>query len=466
VLKRHSRFFESLMLGADLLLVAAAWIGACLLRFSGFPIPLIRDLPPWRPYLILLAAILLIWSIVFKAFGLYRPRRLSTRMAEVRDIARACTFATLILIAVSFFLRAFEPSRLVFLYFWAFSIVALALARGAFREILRLLRRREYNLRYALVVGNGELAARLVSAVRRHPELGIRVTGLLAEGEGDAPHRLPVLGRYGDIGRVVTERGIDLVFVALPHGDFGATRDVLDRLAGSRSPAAIKILPDYGPLLSLCGTVEEFEGLPMVSLQDPALYGWNRVLKRGFDLAGSAALLIVLSPFLAAIALLVRWLDGPPVLYRQERMGLDGRLFRMLKFRTMRVDAEAETGPVWTVPDDPRRTRLGALLRRLSLDELPQLWNVLRGEMSLVGPRPERPAFIEEFRRHVPQYVLRHKVKAGLTGWAQVNGWRGNTPVDIRTAYDLYYVEHWSLGLDLKILWRTLWQGLEDRNAY
>ncbi|HEY7677918.1 MAG TPA: undecaprenyl-phosphate glucose phosphotransferase, partial [Candidatus Methylomirabilis sp.] len=264
MLKRHSRFFESLMLGADLLLVAAAWIGACLLRFSGVPIPLIRDLPPWRPYLILLVAIFLIWPIVFKAFGLYRPRRLSTRAAEVRDIARACTFATLLLIAVSFFLRTFEPSRLVFLYFWAFSIVTLALARGAFREILRLLRRREYNLRYALVVGNGELAARLVSAVRRHPELGIRVMGLLAEGEGEGPHGLPVLGPYGDIGRVVAERGIDLVFVALPHGDFAATRDVLDRLVGS--PAAIKIIPDYGPLLSLCGTVEEFEGLPMVSL--------------------------------------------------------------------------------------------------------------------------------------------------------------------------------------------------------
>jgi exopolysaccharide biosynthesis polyprenyl glycosylphosphotransferase len=288
--------------------------------------------------------------------------------------------------------------------------------------------------------------------------------GILAEGEGDGPHGLPVLGPYGDIGRVVAARGIDLVFVALPHGDFAATREILDRLVGS--PAAIKIIPDYGPLLSLCGTVEEFEGLPMVSLQDPALYGWNRVLKRGLDVAGSALLLILLAPLLAAIALLVRCLDGRPVLYRQERMGLDGRRFHMLKFRTMGVDAEAETGPVWAVPDDPRRTHLGALLRRLSLDELPQLWNVLRGEMSLVGPRPERPAFIEEFRQHVPQYVLRHKVKAGLTGWAQVNGWRGNTPVDIRTAYDLYYVEHWSLGLDLKILWRTLWRGLEDRNAY
>jgi exopolysaccharide biosynthesis polyprenyl glycosylphosphotransferase len=190
------------------------------------------------------------------------------------------------------------------------------------------------------------------------------------------------------------------------------------------------------------------------------------VLKRGFDVAGSALLLIFLAPLLAAIALLIRCLDGRPVLYRQERMGLDGRRFHMLKFRTMRVDAEAETGPVWAVPDDPRRTRLGALLRGLSLDELPQLWNVLGGEMSLVGPRPERPAFIEEFRGRIPQYILRHKVKAGLTGWAQVNGWRGNTPVGARTEHDMYYIEHWSLGLDFKILWLTIWRGLTGRNAY
>jgi exopolysaccharide biosynthesis polyprenyl glycosylphosphotransferase len=466
VLKQHSQFFKSLMLGADLVLVSAAWIGACLLRFSGFPVPLAHPRPPWRPYLFLLGAIPVIWAIVFQAFDLYRPRRLSTRSAEVRDIARACTVATLILIAVSFFvfLQTFEFSRLVFLYFWTLSIATLALARGAFREGLRLLRRRGYNQRHALIVGAGDLAARLVSALRQHPELGIRVVGLLAEEDGCGVNGLQVLGRYEDMGRVVTARGIDHVFVALPHTDFKQTQAILNQLAGSA--VAIKILPDFGPLLRLCGTAEEFEGLPMLSLQDPPLYGWNRVLKRGFDLLGSGLLLSVLSPLLALVALLIRWVDGRPILYRQERMGLDGRRFQMLKFRTMRVDAELETGPVWTVPDDPRRTRLGGILRHFSLDELPQLWNVFKGEMSLVGPRPERPTFIEDFRRHVPQYLLRHKVKAGITGWAQVNGWRGNTPVTTRTEYDLFYIENWSLALDLKILWLTLRQGMLNRNAY
>lgn len=465
MLKQHSRFFKSLMLGADLVLVVAAWAGACLLRFSGFPVPLAHQPPPWGPYLILLGAIPALWAIVFQAFGLYRPRRLGTRAAELWDITRACTVATLCLIAISFFvfLQAFEFSRLVFLYFWALSILTLSLARGAFREGLRFLRRRGYNQRFALIVGAGELATRLVSTLRQHPELGIRVVGVLADegGQGNGPS---VLGRYEDVARVVAEHGIDQVFLALPHTDFKETKTILDSLAGS--PAAIKIIPDFGPLLRLCGGAEEFGGLPMLSLQDPALYGWSRVLKRGLDLLGSALLLVLLSPILGAVALLIWRLDGRPILYRQERMGLDGRRFRMLKFRTMREDAEAESGPVWAIPDDPRRTRLGGLLRRFSLDELPQLWNVLVGDMSLVGPRPERPIFIEDFRRRVPQYLLRQKVKAGVTGWAQVHGWRGNTPVGPRTEHDLYYIEHWSLGLDLKILWLTVWRGLTGRNAY
>ena len=466
MLKQHSRFFKNLVLGADLIVVSFAWLGACILRFSGVPVPLLHRPPSWKPYLSLLAVIPVVWAIVFRAFDLYRPRRLSTRAAELWDIAKACTVATLTLISLSFFLflQAFEFSRLVFLYFWGLSIAMVSLARGTFREGLRLLRKRGYNLRFGLVVGTGDLAARLVSTLRQHPELGFRIAGVLADEAGSEIPGLPLLGRYEDVGRLVAERGIDQVFLALPHTDVKQTKEILDRLAGS--PAAIKILPDFGPLLRLCGTAEDFEGLPILSLQDPSLYGWSQVLKRGLDLLGSGILLILLSPLLGAVALLIRCVDGRPVLYRQERMGLDGRRFQMLKFRSMQRDAEVEKGPAWAVPDDPRRTRLGRILRRLSVDELPQLWNVLKGEMSLVGPRPERPVFIEEFRQHVPQYLFRHKVKAGMTGWAQVNGWRGNTAVGPRTEHDLYYIEHWSLGLDLKILWLTLWRGLTGRNAY
>jgi Undecaprenyl-phosphate glucose phosphotransferase len=257
---------------------------------------------------------------------------------------------------------------------------------------------------------------------------------------------------------------VDIVFIALPHSDYGRLQTVLNEIGDD--PVAIHFVPDIFGLTSLRGGVEEFETVPFIHLRESPLYGWNRVLKRGFDLVFGAVALLVALPLMLAIAVALKLSSPGPVLYAQERMGLDGRRFRMLKFRTMRPDAEATTGPTWARPDDPRRTHLGAVLRRYSLDELPQLWHVLRGDMSLVGPRPERPSFVEEFRRRVPGYMLRHKVKAGVTGWAQINGWRGDTSIERRIEHDLYYIERWSLGFDFRILISTLWRGIFNRNAY
>ena len=226
------------------------------------------------------------------------------------------------------------------------------------------------------------------------------------------------------------------------------------------------MVPDLFRFTSLRGGIEEFEGVPLIHLRESPLHGWSNVLKRVFDLVFGAAALTVAAPAMVAIAAAIQMSSRGSILLRQERMGLDGRRFQMLKFRTMREDAEAETGPVWATANDARRTRVGAMLRRWSLDELPQLFNVLRGDMSLVGPRPERPLFVDEFRRKIPGYMLRHKVKAGMTGWAQINGWRGNTSLEKRIEYDLYYIERWSLFLDFKILVQTLWRGLFSKNAY
>jgi exopolysaccharide biosynthesis polyprenyl glycosylphosphotransferase len=212
--------------------------------------------------------------------------------------------------------------------------------------------------------------------------------------------------------------------------------------------------------------VEEFEGLPIVTLSGSPMYGWNKVVKRALDLCIGVPLLLLCVPLFGLLALLVKCTSRGPVFYVQERMGFDGRVFGIIKFRTMQADAEDHTGAVWTQAHDPRRTRVGVWLRCTSLDELPQLWNVVKGEMSLVGPRPERPVFVEEFRKNIPRYMLRHRVKAGMTGWAQVQGWRGNTSLERRLEHDLYYIQHWSLVLDLKILWLTLWRGFVHKNAY
>ncbi len=228
----------------------------------------------------------------------------------------------------------------------------------------------------------------------------------------------------------------------------------------------IIVVPDIYEFITLRGGIEEFDGLPIVNLRNTPLFGWNMVLKRTFDVSLSTALIALTSPLMLLIAILVKAGSRGPVFYVQERMGLDGATFSMLKFRSMRTGAEDGTGPVWAGRGDERRTTIGRFLRRTSLDELPQLFNVLRGDMSLVGPRPERPVFIEEFRKRIPRYMLRHKVKAGMTGWAQVNGWRGDTDLKKRIDYDIYYIEHWSLLFDLKIVWLTLWKGFVHRNAY
>ncbi len=466
MLKRHSQFFESLMLLSDLLVIAASWIAAYYLRFYWGPVPVYRGIPGLRPYLFLLALIVVIWGVAFKAFGLYRPRRISSRFAEVWDIAKACTLAVLILVALTFFLKQFEFSRLVIVYFWVFSIASVSLVRGFFREALRALRRRGYNLRHVLIVGDGGLARKLVKRIDARPDIGLRIVGVLAhdpEMVGERIEGLDVLGTYEEAGKIASRLSIDKVFIAIPIEAYGRMEAILRSMEAGFLD--INVVPDLYQYVTLRGGIEEFDGLPLISLQDSPLYGWNLVAKRITDVALSTLALLVTGPLMLLIATAVKLTSPGPILYRQERMGLDGTIFQMLKFRSMRSDAEANLGPVWAARNDRRRTPIGALLRRTSLDELPQLFNVLKGEMSLVGPRPERPVFIEELRKRIPKYMLRHKVKAGMSGWAQVNGWRGDTSLEKRIEYDLYYIEHWSLLFDLKIVWLSLWRGFIHRNA-
>jgi Undecaprenyl-phosphate glucose phosphotransferase len=465
VLKAHSRFFEHLTLAVDLVLIGACWLVAYFARFYVAGPPLVTpEVPPLRDYLLQLVPILGVWGLAFHGFGLYRPRRLGSHLAEWVDVAKASTLGVLVLIAImTFAFRRYEYSRVVILYFWVLSILTMSFWRATFREGLRFARRRGLNLRRAIVVGGAGPATEILAALRRRPDAGVQVLGLVGDKD-EGGTSVPWLGRVEELRAILDRQEVDIVFVALPHAEYGRLGAILDEIGDD--PVTIHLVPDVYGLASLRGGIEEFEGVPLIHLRESPLYGWNLVLKRAMDLVVGGLAFLVAAPLMALIAPAVRWSSPGPALLRQERMGLDGRRFAMLKFRTMRPDAEAATGPVWARQDDPRRTWLGALLRRWSLDELPQLINVLRGEMSLVGPRPERPVFVEEFRRQIPGYMLRHKVKAGMTGWAQVNGWRGNTSLQKRIEYDLYYIERWSLAFDLKILVKTLWRGVFGKNAY
>jgi Undecaprenyl-phosphate glucose phosphotransferase len=466
MLKRHSQFIESLMLLADLLVISASWLVAYHLRFYWGPILVYHDIPDIRPYLLLLGLIVIVWGIAFKAFGLYRPKRISSRIAEVGDIAKACTLSVLILIAATFFLKQFEFSRIVILYFWVFSIVSVSLVRSSFREVLRFMRRKGYNLRHILIIGEGALAQHVIERIRACPELGLRIMGLLVGDPkmvGGELEGVRALGTYEQAGEIVEELAIDRVFIAIPLETYGRIEGILQSL--EEGIVAINVVPDLYQYMTLRGGVEDFDGLPVVRLQDSPTYGWSVVGKRAMDIVLSSVVLLLTGPLLLLLAAIIKCTSPGPILYRQERMGLDGKTFPMLKFRSMRPDAEDDTGPVWAARGDERRTGVGALIRRTSLDELPQLFNVLKGEMSLVGPRPERPVFIEEFRKQIPRYMLRHKVKAGITGWAQVNGWRGDTSLEKRIECDLFYIENWSLFFDLRILFMSLWRGFVHKNA-
>ena len=465
MLKAHSRLLERLMLLGDVLLVGASWLAAYVVRFYvAGPRPRYADVPPLGPYLLMLLPILAVWGVAFRAFGLYRPRRIGSHLSEAWDIAKASSLAGLVLVAImTFFFREYEYSRVVIVYFWLVSIASLWFSRAAFREALRFARRRGYNQRYALVVGSGELAGAVVRLLQSRPDVGIAILGRVGDDK-EATGGVRWLGAYADLRAVLDAQPVDQVILALAHEDYARLPGLLEAIGDE--PVTIHVVPDLVRFASLRGGMEEFGGMPFIHLRESPLQGGSQLVKRAFDVVFAGGFLTLLSPLLLVVAALVKLTSPGPMLYRQERMGLDGQRFAMLKFRTMRTDAERETGPVWARAGDDRRTPIGAFLRRFSLDELPQFLNVLRGEMSVVGPRPERPVFVEGFRATVPGYMLRHKVKAGITGWAQVNGLRGNTSLEERIRYDLEYIERWSFWLDLRIIALTVIRILFDRNAY
>ncbi len=448
---------------ADLALLAAAWLGAYWLRFgTGIDVPL--GVPPFRAYALALLAIIPVGWVLLSRSGVYEPKRLGSLLGESVDIVKANATGVVILLAASFFVRSYSFSRGVVLIFSVAAPLLLVSFRVVVRTTLRRLRRRGYNRRFVIVVGGGRLAEEVIQRIHDHPQAGLHVRGVLADGlTGREIHGVPVVGGYGDLSHTLGLERIDQVILALPRDEWHRLDKILSELEDST--ANVKLVPDLLHIMTLRSSVEELDGLPIINLRDTPLVGWSSVQKRAFDLVGSALGLTLGLPLFVAIGLLIRMISGGPVLYRQRRVGLDGREFDMLKFRSMPVDAESE-GASWSRPDDPRPTRLGAWLRRMSIDELPQLWNVFRGEMSLVGPRPERPMFIQEFRREIPGYMLRHKVKSGLTGWAQVHGWRGDTSLHERIEHDIYYIQNWSLGLDLQILAMTISSALRGRNAY
>jgi len=451
----------------DGLLVMAAFVAAYYLRLATEIIPAV-DVPPLDTYYGPLAIqIGSIWLTFFFSRLYFLKRGVS-----LIDLAYRIFVAVSVGTAIATALTAFTVKgleivypRLMLAYVWLLSIALLVAGRVLVNVAQGWLRARGRMKQRMVIVGTTDIGRLVLSKVQQSPHLGYQVVGFV---ENDPPgptfEGLPVLGATAELGDIVAEGQIAEVIIALPQ----ATRREILAIAShcTDNDVSIRVFPDLFQIMTTEVSIGDLNGLPLVSIRDVALRGWRLTLKRVVDLAFSAAVLVLFSPFLLLAALLIKLESRGPALYIQERVGLDGTPFPAVKYRSMRQDAEAETGPVWASAGDPRRTRMGTLLRRFSLDEIPQFINVLLGQMSIVGPRPERPVFVEEFARRVPRYQERHREKAGITGWAQVNGLRGDVPIEDRTAYDIWYVENWTLGLDFKIMLKTVFEIIRGTNAY
>jgi Undecaprenyl-phosphate glucose phosphotransferase len=464
VFSRLQRFYTSIKVATDIFMLAVAFGMAYATRFIGV-IPVTYGIPPLEETLFSLAVALVVFPAVFHQRNLYTTNRSRTHIGELFAVFKASITATIVVVAVIYFTRE-RYSRLTLALFMGYALVLVSVTRLLLRLALAEVRRRGFNLKTILVIGEGELGRRVVETVRDHRELGFRVVGVLALDPEKARRKVrgaPVLGRVEDVEQVLDSQQVDQVIIALPLEQQPVVKQLMEQLA--LRTVDVKVVPDLYQYITLYGGLEEFGGLPIISLQGDPMDGWSRVAKRAFDIVFSLVAILLTGPVMLVTAVMVKLTSRGPTLYKQERMGMDGRTFHILKFRTMRIDAEV-TGAMMASKDDPRRTPIGTFLRKYSIDELPQFFNVLVGDMSLVGPRPERPVFIEEFKRQIPRYHLRHKVKAGITGWAQINGLRGQTSIQKRIEYDLYYIENWSLLMDVKILVRTALGGFLSKNAY
>jgi len=477
MVKRYNRLLVVFYVVTDALLAMWAFVLAYGVRFESGLIPVPKGYPPIEQYLHVLPFVAVLTPLAFQIQGVYRLRRGRSRVDDffavligsilsvVLGVVSTLYFQAYFASEVERTVGAYQVSQLVWALFLGFTVVFTYGSRETVRELLERRWRAGIGLKRVLIAGAGDLGRLVADRILQHRELGYQVAGFVddrAGGDHIGYRGLPLLGTLAEMTEIAQRERIDHLYVALALDEHSKLLDLME--AANRECIDVKVVPDLLQFIALRARLEDLDGLPVINVNDVPLQGVNAWVKRALDIALSAATLVVLGIPMALIALAVRLSSPGAIFYRQERMGLDGRAFTVFKIRSMYENAEETSGPVWARDDDPRTTPVGRWLRRFDLDELPQFWNVLKGDMSIVGPRPERPFFVEQFKHRIPQYMLRHKVKAGITGWAQVNGWRGNTSLEKRIEFDLYYIENWSVTLDIKIMWLTLVRGLFQRS--
>jgi exopolysaccharide biosynthesis polyprenyl glycosylphosphotransferase len=434
-------------------------------RFYMNIVPVKYGIPPITDYLSAMPVIIVVFLLAFNYAGLYTLERGRSRFDEFVSVLTAAAASMIILVSITFFVRNVTFSRVVIMHLWAISSIILGAWRLLYRHTYNSLSRKEIIIQKIGLIGATDISKILIERLNREYGSGYKIAGVIDNGlkKGSSFSGVPVIGRISEFNSIREEYGIDEVFVGL--ADFN--RHEIAKLILENDGVRFMIASDVLGIITKSIFYDELFGIPVFEVKElPLNFTFNRMIKRTFDVIISLTAVILLSPVLIVTAMLVTATSKGPVFYRQERVSRDNRKFMMLKFRTMKMDAEVKSGPVWAKENDPRRTVVGAFLRKTSIDELPQFINVLRGDISIVGPRPERPYFVEKFKNEIPRYMERHKVKGGITGWAQANGLRGDTSIEERIKYDLYYIENWTIWFDIKIIVKTALEIFNHRTAY
>ncbi|MDH7513565.1 MAG: undecaprenyl-phosphate glucose phosphotransferase [Clostridiales bacterium] len=480
ITKKRARLV-GLFLVSNVVGIFLSYFYSYLFRFYAYIIPVdpVKGIPPLRHYALVFPLFLASHLVIFYLQGFYKSRLKRTKIDDFFFISLNALLTILVVSAIMSYLYSYSqgPAPLFRVSFkishgflgvyFVTVIFMISFLRNQIYFFMKRQYARGFNLQNVLVLGAGEMGKAVAQKISQYKDLGFVLKGFLDDdkevGEKvDIGGGVEVLGRIGDLGAILEKGEVSEVFVALDLNNYAKILETIK--VANKYVVNVRLIPDLFQLLTLKANIQDLDGFPVISIDDVSLKGVASAVKRAFDLFVSTLALIIFSPLILVVVLLIKLTSQGPVFYKQERMGLDGRKFTMIKFRTMICDAEKETGPMMCQAGDPRITRVGRFLRRFSIDEIPQLVNVFKGEMSLIGPRPERPEFVRDFADKIPNYMLRHKVKSGITGWAQVHGLRQDTSIEKRIEYDLYYMQNWSLALDLKIIWMTLRRGFIDRN--
>jgi len=466
MIKDNQRYLNRIHVVLDAVVTVISYIMAWWLRIVVFQRPGEGTLAP-ETYFIALLGIVPLYMALYSALNLYKSKRYSSALREFFDLIRANLIGLIVFFVALYIINEPNFSRSVIFIFFVINILLTVLVRNAIRVFLRQIRKKGYNIKYIVLVGYSRAAEEYIDRIHANPQWGYVVRGILDDHipAGTLYKGIKVVGRIDNLYYVLPENKLDEIAITLSLEDY----DRLEEIVGlcEKSGVHTKFIPDYNSVIPSKPYTEDLSGLPVINIRRvPLTNTLNWVVKRAVDIVGSLVALIIFSPIMLISAIVIKCSGSGPVIFKQERVGLHNKTFKMYKFRTMEVQKPQDESKAWTVKNDPRVTKFGRFLRKTSLDEVPQFYNILKGDMSLVGPRPERPVFVDKFKEEIPRYMIKHQVRPGLTGWAQVNGYRGDTSIRKRIDCDIYYIENWTFGFDIKILFLTVFKGFVNKNAY